>query len=85
MNEFLRFFDEYTKGFPMHLDIHYSKIMDWCIAIFKIQCADMYPNATTTPEGDVVIVRVQDVDMGLCFAKAYVELKEWLLKYNGGY
>lgn len=85
MNEFLKFFDEHAKSFPMHLAIHYSKFTDWCIAIFKIQCADMYPNATTTPEGDVVIVRVQDVDIELCFAKAYVQLKEWLLKYNGGY
>lgn len=85
MNEFLRFFDEHTKNFPMHLNIWYSKLTDWVINIFKTGCADMYPNATTTPEGDAVIVHVQDLDMELCFAKAYVELKEWLRKYNGGY
>lgn len=85
MNEFLKFFDEHTKSFPMHLAIHYSKITDWCIAIYKIGCADMYPNERTTPEGDVIIAQVSDLDIELCFAKAYIQLKKWLRRCNGGY
>lgn len=84
MQDFLKFFNEKRRGFPMHLEIYYSKIMDWCISIYKKGCANDYPNSEK--EGaDVVIVYVQDCDMELCFAKAHVQLKEWLLEHNGGY
>ena len=32
-----------------------------------------------------IIVNESDCDMELCFAKAHVGLKEWLLEFNGGY
>ena len=35
MNDFLKFFNEKKNDFPMHLEIYYSKIMDWCISITK--------------------------------------------------
>ena len=84
MNEFLKFFDDKTKDFPMHLEITYSKICDWNILIYKKGCADDYPKARRNGE-DVVIVDSNDCDMELCFAKAHVELKKWLLEFNGGY
>ena len=84
MNEFLKFFDEKAKDFPMHLEIAYSKICDWNINIYKRGCAGDYHNAKR--DGDnVVIVNVSDCDMELCFAKAHVELKEWLSEFEGGY
>lgn len=35
MNDFLKFFDDKAKDFPMHLKIAYSKICDWNILIYK--------------------------------------------------
>ena len=84
MNEFLKFFDDKAKDFPMHLKITYSKICDWNILIYKRGCADDYPKARHDGE-DVIIVNESDCDIELCFAKAHVELKEWLLEFNGGY
>lgn len=77
MNDFLKFFDEKIKSYPMHLEIYYSKTMDWCIHIWKKGCAE---DGT-----DLDIVRESDSDMELCFAKAHVNLKEWLLENEGGY
>ena len=84
MNEFLKFFDKKVRYFPMHLDIGYSKVCDWTIAIYKQDCASDYPDASHNGI-DVIIVSVSDCDMELCFAKAQVELKKWLLEYEGGY
>lgn len=77
MSDFLRFFDEKRVSYPMHLEIAYSKTIDWCISIWKKGCGE---NGE-----DIVILRVQHCDMELCFAKAHVKLKEWLLKHEGGY
>ena len=77
MNEFLKFFDEKAKSYPMHLEIYYSKIIDWSINVYKKGCGE---NGS-----DLKILYVQHCDIELAFAKAYVELKEWLLKHNGGY
>lgn len=84
MNDFLKFFDDKAKDFPMHLEITYSKICDWNILIYKKGCAEDYPEARHDGE-DVIIVDESDCDMELCFAKAHVGLKEWLLEFNGGY
>lgn len=77
MSDFLKFFDEKAKKYPMHLTIYYSKTMDWCIRVYKKGCA---------PDGsDLEILDIQDCDMELAFAKAQVELKEWLCDNEGGY
>ena len=78
MNDFLRFFDEKTHDFPMRLEIGYSKICDWNIRIYKKGCASYYPNAICDGE-DAIIVDESDCDIELCFAKAHVALKRWLL------
>ncbi len=84
MNEFLTFFDEKTHYFPMHLEIRYSKIVDWYIKITKVGCTADYPDCEHDGN-DVLIVFEQENDMELMFAKAYVALKEWLLEHEGGY
>lgn len=84
MNDFLKFFDEIVHSFPMHLEIRYSKICDWNIYIYKQGCVDDYPDARCNGD-DVIIVDESDCDMELCFAKAYVALKQWLINFNGGY
>lgn len=77
MNDFFKFFDEKIVYYPMHLEIYNSKTCDWCIKIYKKGCAD---NGE-----DLIITSVQDCDMELVFAKAHVELKEWLSENEGGY
>ena len=84
MYEFLMYFDEKVHDFPMHLNIYYSKIVDWCIEITKVGCASDYPDCLHDGN-DVVIVREQDLDIGLAFARAHIALKEWLSEYEGGY
>ena len=84
MNELLEFVEDLVRRFPVHFEIYYSKIMDWCITVTKARCGKDYPNAEHEGD-DVVLVRVQDIDMSLCFAKAHVALKEWLREFNGGY
>lgn len=84
MEDFLRFFDDKAHDFPMHMEIYYSKIMDWCITITKKGCASDYPGSPRRGE-DAVLVREQSMDMELCFAKAHVALKEWLLEHENGY
>lgn len=50
--------------------------MDWCINIgYK----------STHPKCEETIIQIQDCDYELAFAKAQVELKEWLSENNGGY
>lgn len=77
MQEFMQFFNSKTKDYPMYLEIYYSKVMDWCIHVYKKGCGDN--------ESDLEILSIQESDMELCFAKAQVELKEWLLEHEGGY
>lgn len=75
MNEFIKFFDDICriKGHKCwRLEIYYSDIMDWCISI-------------TNRDTEKRIVDVQDCDVELAFAKAQVQLKEWLLENEGGY
>ena len=75
--EVVKFFDDKTHDYPMHLEIYYSKICDWRIYIYKQGCGEN--------DKDLEICFVQDGDMELAFAKAYVQLKEWLIENNGGY
>lgn len=84
MSEFLNFFNEKAKSFPMHLEIGYNKVADWGILIYKKGGAADYPGAVSDGD-DVIICRVSGSDMGLVFAKAQIALKEWLLEYEGGY
>lgn len=84
MNEFLLFVDDLKNRFPIHVEITYDKHADWVIYVYKKGLAKDYPNAIHDGD-DVVLVREYDMDMELCFAKAHVALKEWLLEFNGGY
>ena len=85
MNDFLHFIDELTDHFPVHLEIYYSKIMDWCITVYKQGCAEDYPDSPKNENDDAILCEVQDCDMELAFAKAHVAVKEWLCKFNDGY
>lgn len=84
MQDFLKFFDEIVQNFPMHLAITYSKICDWTIEVSKKGCVEDYPNSEKYGS-NAILCHVNDSDMELCFAKAYVALKEWLLENEGGY
>lgn len=85
MNEFLTFFDEQVRNFPMHLAIDYSKTCGWLIEVTKRGCAEDYPKCKHNEHGDVLIVCENEFDLELVFAKAQIALKEWILEYEGGY
>ena len=84
MNDFLRFFDDKVESFPMHFDLYYCKKCDWTLEITKNGWARDCPGANSEGE-DVIIFRDSEPDLELLCAKAHVELKEWLLEYEGGY
>lgn len=80
----MKFINKKLDNFPMHVSIGYNRTCDWGIYIYKKGCANDYPNSKRDGE-NAVIVDVQDCDMELAFARAHVELKEWLLENCGGY
>ena len=84
MDDFLRFIAQKVKTFPMHVDIYYSHVMDWCITVTRRGYARHYPESEHDGD-DAVLCRVQDCDIALCFAKAHVEVKEWMSRFLGGY
>ena len=84
MTDFLLFLDDLAKQWPVHVDISYSKITDWHIVVFKKGCAKDYPESDYDGD-DAVLVNVYDSDLQLCFARAHVALKEWLIEHAGGY
>lgn len=77
-NEFFRFFDSMIdRGYFMHLEIGYNKTADYCIHVYRKGMGESGK--------DLEMVSIQDIDVNMAFARAYVALKEWLLKNNGGY
>ncbi len=84
MNDFLLFIDDLRRRFPIHVEIYYSKIMDWNIKVYRKGMAGDYPQSTRDGN-DAVICNVQDNDMKLCFAKAHAGVKAWLCLFEGGY
>ena len=90
MNEFMKFIDDLAHRFPLHVEIYFSKVMDWCVTVYRKGCAEDYPGTPVRyydceKTNDACLCDVQDSDMELAFAKAHVAVKEWMLKYNGGY
>ena len=82
MTEFLRFFEGIRGVLPMHLEIYYSRTMDWCVRVWKKACADQYPGCEA--EGnDAILVRVQDATCEEAGQQALVSLKKWLAAFVG--
>ena len=77
MDDFLKFFAEKVKTYPMHLEITYSKVTDWGVREWR--------RGTAYAGADEELVNVQDCAAALCFAVAQVQLKNWLLEHEGGY
>jgi hypothetical protein len=44
MTDFLEFYDELRRRFPLHLVIYQSRIMDWCIEITKKRTRGRLPD-----------------------------------------
>ena len=85
MSDFLLFIDDLAGRFPVHVEIYYSHIMDWCIKVYKKGAADEYPESMRDAANNAILCHVQDNDLQLAFARAHVCVKEWLLENNGGY
>ena len=74
MSEFLRFIDELSERRKVWLEIAYSYVLDWCIAVHLI-----------VENERKCVVEVQHCDMEYVFSKAHAELKDWLSENEGGY
>ena len=74
MPEFLRFIDELSECRKVWLEIGYSSVVDWCIIVHLI-----------VKNEKKCVASVQNCDREYAFAKAHVELKDWLLENEGGY
>lgn len=72
MTEFLKFFCKKSRVYPIQLKVYYEKGLGVCVSVYNA-------------EGDKEILFVHGLDIGLVFAKAQVQLKEWLLENEGGY
>ncbi len=70
MKDFIKLYDKYCFKFKFTLEIYNSQIMDYCL---NIKC------------GGKEIINIQSCDFNLMFAKAYVELADWLSENNNGY
>ena len=77
MDDFLKFFAEKTKHYPMCFSLSYSKSCYWCLRIWREKCVDDW--------FDEEVCYIEHCDIELIFAKAHVALKEFLLKKEGGY
>ena len=84
MDDFIKFIDELRRYFPVHVKIYYSKIVGWEIYVYKVGCASDFPKSPHDGN-DTILCHVQSSDSELAFAMAHVAVKEWLIKYNGGY
>lgn len=77
MNEFMKFFAEKARDYPMHLKITYCKICDWEVHIFK--------RGVGENGSDLEIFYDSHCDPEYLFAKAQIALKDHLSEYCGGY
>lgn len=76
---FFQFFDHVRTITALHLDIYYSKNMDYVVKIWKQGCAK--------DGGDLIICKVQHSDIDYCLTKAKLMLMDYMLDKDpaGGY
>lgn len=79
--KFYNFFNDVLGFGPMHMEIYYSKIMDWCIEIYKRGCADDYPDEQSR-DGDAIVANIQFCSGAMAFAMAHGALRRWMKKYH---
>lgn len=85
MNDFLKFFAEKVKSFPMTIEItNYQKPNKYSIIVWTENHAGRYSDEIAEGD-DVVMCSVLDSDIELAFAKAHTELKLWFRSHDGGY
>ena len=78
MGEFLQFFDRIVKQQQsLHLDIYYSKTLDYLVRIWQQGGAE--------DGSDLMICDFQHPDLDYAMTKAKYELMEWLFEVQGGF
>lgn len=85
MSDFLKFFAEKVKSFPMRIEItNYQKNNFYSILVWTENHNGKYSDEIAEGD-DVVMCSVLDRDMELAFAIAHTELKLWFRSHDGGY
>lgn len=77
MNEFMATFNRIVESFPLTLDIHYSKTMDWVIKVRKRGCANDYPKSMSDGE-DALLFYLQHTEIDRLFSTATKLLVRWM-------
>jgi len=72
------FFDLYERHEPLALEVGHNGMADWCLQLHDIT------GGTLKDRGEPVI-SLQECDRSVLFAKAYIELTEYLSEKRGGY
>ena len=72
-----QFFNLYESQSSLCLEVGHNQIADWCVAVYDKQGKGI--------KDGVRIVATQGCDRSLAFARAYVELAEYLSENRGGY
>lgn len=74
MQEFLKLFERNRFENNLAIDISYTKVIDWYVAIKQGNHAHYK-----------ILFEIQSCDLNLCIAKAYIFLTKWLGEKQGGY
>lgn len=78
-NDFLQYFENERHRTPMHLEIYYSSVMDWCIKIYKKRMDNAFSDIKIYDE-EVVICDIENADLAGGMAEAREQLEKWLLE-----
>lgn len=73
MAEFLEFMDALPTSYHIHMAIYYSMVLDWIIHVWQEK-----------QNVDRDVCYIQTGDMHLAFAKALVEVKEYISQHADG-
>lgn len=76
MKEFFRVYNKHHSKLGLSLNIFQTSIGNYCIHITYKQDHLNFGK---------ILIKVVEMDYELAFAKAQVELKDWLVKHNDGY
>ena len=73
-----RFFNLYSRHGSLMLEVGHNSVADWNVIIYDRK-------GKAISECDKPAINVQESDRSIAFARAYVELTDYLSEHRGGY
>lgn len=72
-----QFFNLYENQSSLALEVGHNSIADWCVTV--------YDRKGTSLKDSKRVIGVQECDRITAFARAYIELSEYVSENRGGY